>query len=167
LAQFTAKGGYVVAIGSSGSLLAQKTIRIDGSVFAGLSFLPMNCRERANVYGDDIWYSLRDNPQMEIIGNQIQILDTEMEQEGQAYGQIIYGHGNNGRKDEGCRKDNIIFTNTLGPLFVKNPHLTEAILADMAKKKNISKFSWLSKEETDYEDNSATLIKRFIRKKRA
>ena len=167
LAAFTNRGGYIFALGSSGALLAQKTIRADSGVFAGLSMLPMQCKERANVYGDDIWYKLTDESGLEILGNQIQILDTTLDAGAQPFGEIIYGHGNNGTGDEGCRVANIIFTNTLGPLFVKNPHYSQKLLEQIALGKNITNYQYLEPADTEYEDQSAVLIKRFIKKKRA
>lgn len=165
LSCFIARGGYIFAIGSSGAVLARETRRADGSVFYGLGLLPMRCRERDSVWGDDIWFSLTDSPQTEIIGNQIQILDIELADGAQALGRLIYGRGNNGGKDEGCRMNNVIFTNTVGPLFVKNPRYTASILADIARRRQQAVPHDLSPDDTEYENKSFVLVKRFIEKK--
>lgn len=165
LHSFLQRGGYLFAIGSAGAVLAKKTLLTDGSAFAGTALLPMQCRHRDNVYGDDIWFSLLDEPQMQIMGNQIQILDTQLDDDARPLGTIIYGHGNMGCQDEGCRKDNVIFTNTLGPLFVKNPRYTAAVLEDIAARKQLAQTRELSDSDTEYEDKSAVLIRNFIEKK--
>lgn len=73
LTDFLKGGGYLFAIGSTGAVFARETMLVDGSSFAGLSLLPMRCRQRESVYGDDIWFSPLFEPETKIIGNQIQI----------------------------------------------------------------------------------------------
>ena len=73
-------------------------------------------KERKTVIGDDIYFSINGN--QEIIGSQIHMMDFEVN-EAQALGEILYGYGNNGTKFEGARVNNLIFTNALGPVFVK------------------------------------------------
>ncbi len=165
LENFITRGGYLFAIGNSGCILAEQTIRTDGSEFAGLGLLPMRCRERAQVYGDDLWLRLSDS--MELIGNQIQVVDSILAEKAKPFAEVLYGHGNNNSADEGCRRGNIIFTNTLGPLLVKNPRFAAAVLSDIAERKNIGFAPQLSSEDTEYEDKSFALIKRFIEKKMA
>jgi len=162
---FAEQGGYILATGSSGAILADETHRVDHSSFSGLFLLPMLCRERKTVYGDDIWFHTKDG--IEIIGNQIQILDTELEQETAAFGDIVYGRGNWGGADEGCRRNNVIFTNTLGPMLVKNPRFTRSVMLDLAKMAGIEPADIPEEQDWDYEDRSAELIRTFIRKKMA
>ena len=50
-------------------------------------------------------------------------------------GTTIYGMGNNNSGNEGARWNNLIYTNCLGPLFVKNPWFAEAILKDILQQK--------------------------------
>jgi len=167
LRRFAAEGGYIFAIGSSGAVLARETRRRDGNVFGGLDLLPMYCRERDSVWGDDLWFSRNDTPGAEIIGNQIQVLDIELVEPAQTLGKVIYGRGNNGGQDEGCRAGNIVFTNTLGPLFVKNPRYTADILTDIANRRRLQPLRQLTPCDTEYEDKSFVLIKHFIEKKMA
>lgn len=167
LRAFLDRGGFIFATGTSGAVLAQETERLDGSSFAGLGLLPLRCREREQVYGDDIWFSLNEDPQLQLMGNQIQVLDSELLDGGQAFGQIIYGRGNHGADDEGCREGRIIFTNALGPLLVKNPRYTERLLNEIAAAKGLAPSRCLSAEDTEYEDRSYQLIEEFIRRKMA
>ena len=167
LDEYVARGGYILAIGTAGAVLAKETERLDGTSFAGLSLLPMRCQERAKVYGDDIWFSLCDDPQLKLMGNQIQVIDTELLEGAQPLGKLIYGYGNDGADDEGCQAGRIIFTNTLGPLLVKNPRYTERLLTALAADHGLAPGRQLSAEDTDYEDHSYQLIEQFIRKKMA
>ena len=164
LTAYAAKGGAVLAVGTAGCLLAEETERTDGSRFAGLGLLPMTCREREKVYGDDIWFTTAAGT--EIIGCQIQVVDTVLREGALPCGELIYGRGNNGGKDEGCRRDNVIFTNTLGPLLVKNPRFTQALLEQLANRAGIAAET-PGAVDTDYEDKSAELIRAFIKKKMA
>ncbi|NLF79792.1 MAG: hypothetical protein GX572_01205 [Clostridia bacterium] len=171
LAEFLNRGGYLLATGSSGAVLGRETRRLDGSVFAGLKLLPFFCRERQRVLGDDIWFTLLDQPEQQILGNQIQVLDFELEDKAEPWGRLIYGYGNQGDDREGCRcafgAGKIITTNTLGPLLVKNPRLTVGLLAEIAEIKSLRKPRNLALRDIEYEDKSAELIKRFISQKMA
>lgn len=158
LADYRDRGGAIVAIGNSGCVLAKETKRWDGSRFKGLGLLPMSCRERDSVYGDDIWYKTR-NENLEILGCQIQIIDTILDEGAEPFGTLVYGRGNCGKMDEGCRVNNVWFTNALGPLFVKNPRLAALAL------KNASGIEPRREPDTEYEDQSAEMIRRFIKKK--
>jgi|WetSurMetagenome_2_1015567.scaffolds.fasta_scaffold114677_2 lipid II isoglutaminyl synthase (glutamine-hydrolysing) len=170
LATFFNRGGYLLATGSGGAVLGREIKRLDGSKISGLKLLPFSCRERDQVLGDDIWFTLLDQPEQEILGNQIQILDFELEAKAEPLGKLIYGYGNDGHGFEGCRSrtggaGNIIFTNTLGPLLVKNPRFTAQLLTEIAEIKLLRKPRKLSLRYTEYEDKSAELIKRFISQK--
>ena len=96
--------------------MAKETKRIDGSSIKGLGILDMNCTERKMVYGDDIHFSLVEDSSQELIGCQIQMIDTELQSD-ISFGQIIYGMGNNSGKSEGAKYKNVIFTNTLRSCF--------------------------------------------------
>ena len=101
------------------------------------------------------------------MGNQIQVVDTKLLDGAQPLGKLIYGYGNRGAEDEGCQAGRITFTNTLGPLLVKNPRYTEQLLIALAADKGLAPSRRLSAEDTDYEDHSYQLIEQFIRKKMA
>lgn len=109
----------IVVIGTTGSIMAKETKRIDGSIIKGLGILDINCTEREMVHGDDIHFSLVEDESQELIGCQIQMIDTELESEDIAFGKIIYGLGNGDSKNEGAKYKNVIFTNTLRSSFSK------------------------------------------------
>lgn len=106
----------IVVIGTTGSIMAKETKRIDGSSIKGLGVLDMNCTERKMVYGDDIHFSLVEDSSQELIGCQIQMIDTELQSD-ISFGQVIYGMGNNNGKREGAKYKNVIFTNALRTCF--------------------------------------------------
>ena len=129
---FLARGGWIIAIGTTGLLFGKRTIREDGSVFAGLGLLDMEATERTYVWGDDIHFRLRDT-KMEVFGSQIQMADIRA---ANPLADVIYGRGNDASGVEGARCGNLIFTNCLGPVFVKNPWWTEDILRDIVLQKH-------------------------------
>ena len=117
----------VIAIGTSGAILANKTLRRDETIVEGLGLLDMDCKEKEWVFGDDIYFEIGNK---EIIGCQIQMIDIELG-DVEPLGKTKYGRGNNGTGFEGARHNNIIFTNAIGPVFVKNPWWTEEIIRDI------------------------------------
>ena len=78
------------------------------------------------------------------------------------FGKIIYGYGNNG-KNEGARNKNLLFTNALGPVLVKNPWLTEYLINLALKNKGLKEIN--KKIDFDLELKSLESAKDFINKK--
>ena len=159
LQKYIEAGKYLICIGTTGSLLAKEITREDGSKFDGLGLLDMNIIERKMVIGDDLHFYINKTKQ-EIIGSQIQMLDIERGSL-EPLGYTLYGYGNSGKCDEGARYKNAIFTNCLGPVFVKNPWWAEEILKDIIVKKLTGNQS----KEYDLENKSFETTKRFIKEK--
>lgn len=149
LKNYAESGGLLLATGTSGAALGVRTLREDGSHIFGLGLLDMECKERAAVLGDDLIFRLSDGFSddffnnlsgydhifesgcMDVYGLQIQMMDTSLADGQKPFGQVVYGYGNNGGGvggAEGAAKDGVIFTNGLGPLLVKNPWLTLALI---------------------------------------
>ena len=126
----------------------------------------MECRERTLIYGDDILYSLKDDEKIQINGSQIQIIDTYLNSD-IALGQAIYGHANNGdeKKEEGARYKNLIFTNALGPVFVKNPWFAEKIIRTAMEVKGSKIEKEIDEKEYEIERKSMECIKKYINDK--
>lgn len=152
---------YMIVTGTTGALLADTITRKNDDIFYGLKLLNMDVSERKTVIGDDLYFDVDD---MEIMGCQIQMIDIELKDGQNPLGTIKYGYGNNGTSVEGARRDNIIFTNCLGPVFVKNPWFAEKILRDICSKKQIEIASSIE-PEYDIETNSLESTKEFINKK--
>lgn len=131
LENYVEKGGHVIAVGTTGLLFAKTTLRENGDVFEGLGFLDATAKERKYVYGDDVHFRINSS-KMEIFGSQIQMVDVDAKN---PLGTVIYGHGNNRSGSEGAVYKNLVFTNCLGPVFVKNPWWCDQILKDVYLKK--------------------------------
>jgi CobQ-like glutamine amidotransferase family enzyme len=125
--------GFVLAIGTSGFMFGKEILREDGSIINGLGLLDMTAKERKYVWGDDLHFCIN-NSTMELAGSQIQMADVTV---ANPLGTTIYGMGNDNSGAEGARWKNVIYTNCLGPLFVKNPWFAESIIRDILLQKNI------------------------------
>ena len=131
LGEYLEKGGYLLALGTSGLMFGKTITREDGSVINGLGCLDMEARERKYVWGDDLHFRLHD-VDMELAGSQIQMADVDVKN---PLGTTIYGMGNNNTGAAGARWKNLIYTNCMGPLFVKNPWFGEYILKGIMQAK--------------------------------
>lgn len=130
---FVAAGKPLIATGTSVALWCRQVQRADGSAFGAMGLLQAAAKEKTAVYGDDINFDCQyGGAELEILGNQIQMADFVSEGE-EPFGSLLYGYGNTGRdRCEGFKKENSIFTNTLGPMLVTNPWLTEKIVETAA-----------------------------------
>ncbi|MDO4745927.1 MAG: hypothetical protein Q4B18_05180 [Bacillota bacterium] len=165
LDEFIAKGGSLWAVGSSGAVLGDKLELANGNEIPGLGLLGMAWKERASVWGDDLWFATDFG--FEVMGNQIQVADVVLAEDQEPFGKVIYGRGNCGDGSEGAKTGNVLFTNCLGPMLVKNPRLTATLLKTAADKAGIEEVKILTDEDMVIEDKSFELIKKFIGKKQA
>lgn len=133
LQAYLENGNYLLALGTTGLMFGKSILREDGSTQEGLGLLDMTAKERKYVWGDDLHFRIL-GCDMEIAGSQIQMADVDAKE---PLGQTLYGMGNNNSGAEGARKGNLIYTNCMGPLFVKNPWFAEEILKDIASKKSV------------------------------
>lgn len=160
---YVEKGKTLIAIGTTGAVLASKLQRLDGCVVEGLSILNMTCSEREFIYGDDLHFKLNDEKQTEIVAVQIHLLDFMLDDSSSSLGNVIYGKGNNDNdRTEGARKKNVFFTNALGPVFVKNPWFTRDIIELTMNVKGEDVPVHLENDYFKLEKNSAQAIKKFI-----
>ena len=161
LKDFISKGNYLITTGTTSSFLGNKITLLNGTTFEGLKILNVDFKERNMVIGDDLYFTLDDGT--EILGSQIQMVDVTINNE-TPLGTIKYGYGNIGNSYEGVKKDNIIFTNCLGPIFVKNPWFAEKIIRDICIKKDIEISSDI-KPDYEIETKSLESCREFINKK--
>ena len=155
------EGKYLITTGTTSSFLGKQITLLDGKTFEGLKIFNVDFTEREMVIGDDIYYTLDD--ETEIVGSQIQMVDVTINDE-KPLGNIKYGYGNIGNNFEGVKKENVIFTNCLGPVFVKNPWFAEKIIRDICNKKEIE-ISEDVKPNYEIELKSLEATKEFIQKK--
>lgn len=137
--EFVSDGRPLIATGTSAGLWCRQVQRADGSSFEAMGLLQATAKENEAVYGDDVYFTCQyGGTEMEVLGNQIQMADLISEGE-EPFGRLIYGYGNTGRdRQEGFRKENSVFTNTLGPMLVTNPWLTEKIVETAAEKAGLA-----------------------------
>lgn len=149
----------IFVTGTTGALFARNIERLDNSSFSGLNVLDMDVKERSIVIGDDLYYSF---DKMDIMSSQIQMIDITLNNV-KPFGTIKYGYGNSGTSVEGARYKNVIFTNSLGPVLVKNPWLCEYLIKIALKNKNIK----IKTKKVNYnlETKSLESAKEFIDKK--
>lgn len=163
---FAENGGTVIAISSSGAILAEELKRLDGSSARGLGLLGMKMTERKKVHGDDLWIKTSDG--MELIGNQIQLADIELTENQEPFADVVYGRGNNGTKAEGAARGNVLFTACLGPVMVRNPWFAAEVLKKAAAHAGIVNDAnelTLPEEEMTQERMSFEDAKEFIKEK--
>ncbi len=155
---FIENGKYLIALGTTGLLFGRSVEREDGTVLPGLGYLDMTAKERKYVWADDLHFHLNDTKQ-EIIGCHVMMADIEA---AAPLGTILFGRGNNGTGAEGARYKNLIYTNCVGPVFVRNPWWAEDIIKDVC----LRKFLGLERKK-DHALASASLetTLRFIEKK--
>lgn len=134
LTKYVEAGKVFFAVGTTGVALGKGIKYLDGSKKTCLGLLDMVAKEREMIYGNDILFTMADDASMEIVGSQIQLVDTKVDA-ANALGSVVYGYGNNNDKNEGARYKNLMFTNALGPVLVKNPWLAEYMLRIAAKNK--------------------------------
>ena len=149
----------IFVTGTTGALFADTIERLDGTYFSGLNVLNMDIKERNMVLGDDLYYSFN---KMEIMGSQIQMIDILLK-DAKELAKVKYGYGNNGENVEGAKYKNVIFTNALGPVLVKNPWLCEYLIELALKNKDIKVKT--KKVNYDLELKSLGSCKEFIDKK--
>lgn len=161
LKAFIEEGKPLIVTGTSVGMWTKVINRVDGSKIEGLGILNAETVENENVYGDDNYFKTTYNGrEMEIIGNQIQMVDFINHGE-EAFGQLIYGYGNSGKdREEGFKVNNSIFTNTLAPMLVCNPWLTEEIVNVVAANKGLDKIEFA--EDHKIEEQSMETKKNFI-----
>lgn len=166
LRSFAAGGGMIVAVSSSGAILADEVTKLDGTSMKGLGLLHMKMTEREKVHGDDLW--IRTDSGLEVTGNQIQLLDVALEEGQKPFGTVIYGRGNDGSGMEGAESGNVIYTACVGPALVRNPWLAAELIERAAAVSGVSASGGafrLPEEEIEQEMLSAEEARDFIRKK--
>lgn len=143
---FAESGKPIIAIGTTGMVLIKSTKRCDGSVVEGVGLLDATAVERNEIYGDDLQFSLCEDKNFEIMAVQIHLVDFFLNDPSIALGKLTYGKGNNDKdQTEGAKYKNVIFTNALGPVFVKNPWYTEKIITRLSRQRAANSASRLTK----------------------
>lgn len=164
--EFVDAGKPLIAIGTTGAILIDRTKRADGSVIPGLGIIHGEAVERKAIYGDDLHYCLLEDPKFELMAVQIHLIDFFLKDDNDALGKLIYGKGNNDSDTtEGGKYKNAIFTNALGPVFVKNPWYTEKIIREALKAKDCDLTAPIEEDFFTIERHSFQTVAAFIKHK--
>ena len=159
-------GKPLIAIGTTGAVLIDSTKRADGSIIPGLGIIHGEAIERKAIYGDDLHFALLEDNAFELMAVQIHIIDFFLANEDDALGKLVYGKGNNDADlTEGGKYKNAIFTNALGPVFVKNPWYTEKIINEALKAKGLQPAAPIEDDSFSIERNSFRTVEAFIKQK--
>lgn len=161
LKKFLKRDKIIFSSGTTSAFLGNEIFFQNGNIESGLGLINAEFKERTTVIGDDIYFELDDGT--EIVGSQIQMVDSVLNENEKPLGTVHYGYGNNGGKDEGCRKNNLFYTNCLAPILVKNPWLAEQLIRIICNQKQIK----VTEESPEYEleKKSLKVTKDFINKK--
>ena len=76
-----------------------------------------------------------------------------------AFSDVLYGYGNNNSGGEGARYKNLIYTNILGPILIKNPWFTMELIKIAMENKKIKIDKGLDEHEFIFELKSMQKIK--------
>lgn len=138
LRDYIERGKYLFVVGTSACIFADTVKRIKRPSYRGLELGLFDCAERPVIYGDDLIYTCNlAGRERKVAGNQIQVVNTVLKDEGVPLGAVTYGYGNAHDGFEGARSRNLIFTNALGPVLVKNPWIAADIIADIMRDKGM------------------------------
>ena len=148
-------------MGTTGASFGKTIRKLDGTSVAGLGYLDMECRERESIVGDDLICKMRETG-FDLNGSQIQVMDTFLNSD-IALGDVEYGYGNCSYEDcrEGARTENLIFTNMLGPILVKNPWLAQELILRAMSNKGVMDLPKLEEGAFELERKSLECIRRY------
>ena len=162
LEKYIDDGGTLVCTGGSAEVFGKTTRRHDGSSFEGLGLVDLTFSELRACYSNDaVMETEQFGGKMEIVGGQLQMAKVFVGEGTEALGRAVYGYGNHKSEDEGAVFKNALFTNYLGPVFVKNPWFAEAVLRRAAARRGIE-LEPVPDDMYALERRSNEQIKRFI-----
>ncbi len=163
---FAARGGQIAAIGSSGALLAEKTVLQNGHEYKGLGLLKMEFTQRDSAFGDDLWFTTEKDG-IEMLGTQLQLADVKLNGDQKPFAKLIYGRGNCGDGFEGAETGGVFFTHCLGPILARNPKFAEALIRRCAECAGLDTAALvLNDDQIRYELDALADIRTFVDKKK-
>lgn len=170
LRAFLASARRVVVFGTSVALFARTTTRVARPGFPGLGLLPAVAVERPtdrHEYGDD--YLVEHAPGSAhpvAAGVYVKTVAVTLDEGVAPFGKVLFGLDNTATRVnsgfDGARHDRIVWTNLLGPAFVRNPWLARALIEDL-----LGPLPGDLEDEWDLERASLSATRRFIAAKRS
>jgi len=143
LLEFIKYGKKVIVFGTTIALFGTKTTRIEHPGFEGLNLIESEIIERehdlANFIfpaGDDYLLEFEKGIDFnQASGVYVKSVKVNLGQDIVPFAKVLYGQDNTGQMEhsgfDGAVKDNIIWTNLLGPAFVKNPWILLPLLEEV------------------------------------
>lgn len=136
----------VVVIGTTVSLFATTTHRVGHPDVRGLGLIPAEIEEQAidltrieHPYAEDLLLELPEDlqagppPYSLVAGVYVKSVKVTLDGAVQPFAKVLYGLDNTGTQRhsgwDGARHSNLLWTNLLGPAFVRNPWLALSIIA--------------------------------------
>lgn len=172
LDKYIEKDGIILIIGTSGAAFGNTLHLLENDeTIDCLGIFDMESFEKDKIYGNDMFYYFKaeDGEEMQIVGSEISIVDFSLNDKDEALARLEYGRGNNTKSPdgtEGARVKNVFFTNSLGPLLVKNPWFALYLIKTIMNSKDVT-FSnqELGKLDFEMEKKALSAIRKFITNK--
>ena len=139
LRAFLAATKRVVVFGTSVSLFTRTTTRVDHPGFAGLGMLPADAVERptdGHVYGDDYLIEhAPGTPHPLAAGVYVKTVAVTPDAGVEPFAKVLFGLDNTATLQnsgfDGARHGALVWTNLLGPAFVRNPWLARGLVEEV------------------------------------
>lgn len=139
LRAFLAASRRIVVFGTSVALFVRTTTRVAHPDFAGLGLIPATAAERpidGHEYGDDYLIEYAPGTAHPVAaGVYIKTVSVALDAAVSPFAKVLFGLDNAATRSDsgfdGARHGNIVWTNLLGPAFVRNPWLARALVEDV------------------------------------
>ena len=138
LRTFLASSRRVVVFGTSVSLFTRTTTRVAHPAFDGLGLLPADATERpidGHEYGDDYLIEhAAGTAHPEAAGVYVKSVAVTLDAGVEPFGRVLFGLDNTATLTnsgfDGARHGNLVWTNLLGPAFVRNPWVARSLIEE-------------------------------------
>lgn len=170
LRAFLASSRRILVFGTTVALFVRTTTRVDHPGFDGLGLLPATAVERptdGHVYGDDFLIEHAPGTAHSVAaGIYVKTVTVDLDAGVEPFAKVLFGLDNSGRLAnsgfDGACHENLIWTNLLGPAFVRNPWLARSVVEEL-----LGPLPGDLDEEWDLERSSLDAVRGFIAAKRA
>ncbi|WP_022881131.1 hypothetical protein [Gryllotalpicola ginsengisoli] len=159
----------IVVFGTSVALFARTTTRVAHPGFAGLGLIPATAAERptdGHEYGDDYLVEYAPGtPHPVAAGVYVKTVAVTLDEGVAPFGKVLFGLDNTATHVhsgfDGARHGGVVWTNLLGPAFVRNPWLARALIEEVLGPLPVD-----LEEAWDLELASLDAVRRFLATKR-
>jgi CobQ-like glutamine amidotransferase family enzyme len=165
LRAFLASVRRIVVFGTTIALFARSTTRVAHPGFAGLGLLPADAVERptdGHVYGDDFLIEYAPGTAHPVAaGIYVKTIAVTTDAGVEPFAKVLFGLDNTAKLTntgfDGARHDKLVWTNLLGPAFVRNPWLARSLVEEL-----LGPLPGDLDDEWDLERASLDAVRKFI-----